>query len=44
MCLSFISYVRMNGYALGASYFIEDMLEEMSDIQTMLDAVVKTQG
>ncbi|WP_036566769.1 hypothetical protein, partial [Oceanospirillum beijerinckii] len=30
--------------ALRASYFIEDMLEEMSDIQTMLDAVVKTQG
>ncbi|WP_028301577.1 hypothetical protein [Oceanospirillum beijerinckii] len=26
--------------ALGASYFIEDMLEEMSDIQTMLDAAM----
>ena len=29
--------------AAGASYFIEDMLEEMTDIQTMLDAVIKTQ-
>lgn len=29
--------------ALGASYFIDNMLEEMADIQTMLDAVVKTQ-
>ncbi|MBB1487148.1 hypothetical protein [Oceanospirillum sediminis] len=30
--------------AAGASYFIEDMLEEMSDIQTMLDAIIKTQS
>lgn len=29
--------------ALGASYFIENMMEEMADIQTMLDAVVKIQ-
>jgi len=29
---------------LGASYFIEDILEEMSDIQTILDAVAKTLG
>ncbi|MBB1488961.1 hypothetical protein [Oceanospirillum sediminis] len=29
--------------ALGASYFVEDMLNEMTDIQTMLDAVIKSQ-
>ena len=29
--------------ALGAAHYISNMLDEMEDIQTMLDAVIKTQ-